>query len=145
MRQGEVDEGRRTDVSERARSVRRSRSCARENKELRRANEILKAASACFSRGELDPQPTEVSAFIDEHAGVRGRADLPDLGRVGVRRTTQRASGARSARLVEDERLLGVIRASCTRSNYDAYGSRRMWKALLRDGEQVGARARWSG
>jgi transposase InsO family protein len=38
---------------------------------------------------------------------------------------------------VEDERLLGVI-TELHAANYYAYGSRRMWKALLRSGERVG-------
>jgi putative transposase len=43
----------------------------------------------------------------------------------------------RSARQLEDERLLGVIRDLHERK-YCAYGSRRMRKALLRAGERVG-------
>ncbi|MCA1678121.1 MAG: IS3 family transposase [Actinobacteria bacterium] len=49
----------------------------------------------------------------------------------------QRKSGERSARDVEDDRLLGVIR-HVHADNYEAYGSRRMWKALAREGEDVG-------
>ena len=49
----------------------------------------------------------------------------------------QRASGQRSARRIDDERLLGVI-TELHAANYYAYGSRRMWKALIRAGEQVG-------
>ena len=49
----------------------------------------------------------------------------------------QRASGRRSTRAVEDERLLGRIR-EVHAANYCAYGSRRMWKALHRAGEPVG-------
>ena len=49
----------------------------------------------------------------------------------------ERATGRRSASAQEDERLLGVI-AELHERNYLAYGSRRMWKALLRSGEQVG-------
>jgi putative transposase len=49
----------------------------------------------------------------------------------------QRAKGARSAREIEDERLLAVIRQTHA-DNYEAYGSRRMWKQLRRDGETVG-------
>jgi transposase InsO family protein len=49
----------------------------------------------------------------------------------------ERATGRRSARAREDERLLGVI-AELHERNCLAYGSRRMWKALLRSGEQVG-------
>jgi transposase InsO family protein len=49
----------------------------------------------------------------------------------------QRATGRRSTRQLEDERLLGLIR-ELHRRNYYAYGSWRMWRALLRAGEQVG-------
>ena len=39
----------------------------RENRELKRTNEILRKASAFFAQAELDP-PTEVmAAFIDDH------------------------------------------------------------------------------
>jgi hypothetical protein len=49
-----------------------------ENFELRRANEILKAASVFFE-GEFDPRRPEVSAFVGQHrARFGGRADLPD-------------------------------------------------------------------
>jgi putative transposase len=48
-----------------------------------------------------------------------------------------RKTGARSRRQVGDERLLGRIR-ELHAANYYAYGSRRMWKALRRAGEQVG-------
>jgi transposase len=52
--QSEVDGGRRPGVS--SEEAARIKELERENKELRRANEILKAASAFFAR-ELDPQP----------------------------------------------------------------------------------------
>ncbi len=48
----------------------------------------------------------------------------------------QRATGARSARAVADERLLKRIR-ELHAANYHAYGARR-WKALGRAGEDVG-------
>jgi transposase len=54
VRQAEVDGGRRPGVS--SEEARRIKELERENRELRRANEILKAASAFFAR-ELDPQP----------------------------------------------------------------------------------------
>lgn len=54
VRQAEVDAGRRAGPSsEESEELKRLR---RENAELRRANEILKAASAFFAR-ELDPRP----------------------------------------------------------------------------------------
>ena len=49
----EVDDGRRVGVTTEERE--RIRQLERENRELRRANEILKAASAFFAR-ELDPR-----------------------------------------------------------------------------------------
>jgi len=48
----------------------------------------------------------------------------------------QRRTGQRSARQVEDERLLERIRET-HKKNYEAYGYRRTWKALLRAGEQA--------
>ena len=53
VRRAEVDEGRRPGLSTDERA--RIKDLERENKELRRANEILKAASAFFAR-ELDPR-----------------------------------------------------------------------------------------
>ena len=47
-----------------------------------------------------------------------------------------RACGERSPRQLEDERLIGVIRLT-HKANYEAYGYRRAWKALLRAGERV--------
>jgi transposase InsO family protein len=48
----------------------------------------------------------------------------------------QRATGERCARALEDERLLPIIR-EIHRANFEAYGYRRTWKALLRAGEPV--------
>jgi transposase len=53
VRRAEVDEGRRPGVTSTERE--RLRALEQENRELRRANEILKAASAFFAR-ELDPR-----------------------------------------------------------------------------------------
>jgi putative transposase len=78
-----------------------------------------------------------VSAFID---GERGRFGVePICESLGVSASAyyQRATGERSTRSVEDERLLELIRGIHER-NYCAYGSWRMWKALQRGGEDVG-------
>ena len=53
LRRDEVDHGRRPGVT--SQECERIRELERENRELRRANEILKAASAFFAR-ELDPR-----------------------------------------------------------------------------------------
>ncbi|MGI8800920.1 MAG: transposase [Solirubrobacteraceae bacterium] len=54
LRQAEIDDGSRHGVT--SVEARRVRELERECRELRRANEILKAASIFFAR-ELDPQP----------------------------------------------------------------------------------------
>ena len=54
VRQAEIDGGARPGVS--TADAERVKELERENRELRRANEILKAASVFFAR-ELDPQP----------------------------------------------------------------------------------------
>jgi putative transposase len=78
-----------------------------------------------------------VSAFVDEYR-VRFGVE-PICRNLGVSASAyyERASGRLSARRLEDERLLGRIRGLHA-ANYYAYGSRRMWKALVREGEQIG-------
>ena len=79
-----------------------------------------------------------MSAFIDEHRGRFGVEPICRVLDVSASAYYQRASGERSARAVEDERLLGVI-GELHAANYYAYGYRRTWKALLRAGERGGA------
>jgi hypothetical protein len=78
-----------------------------------------------------------VSAFIEEHRARFGVEPICETLGVSASAYYERASGRRSARTIEDERVLGRIR-EIHEANYLAYGSRRMWKALLRAGEQVG-------
>jgi putative transposase len=78
-----------------------------------------------------------VSAFIDEHRGRFGVEPICRVLGVSASAYYQRATGQRSRRLVEDERLLAVI-GEVHAANYYAYGYRRIWKAMLRSGEDVG-------
>jgi hypothetical protein len=77
-----------------------------------------------------------VTAFIDERRGDFGVEPICRVLGVSASAYYQRKTGDRSARSVEDERLLGVIRREHTK-NYEAYGYRRLWKHLLREGERV--------
>jgi putative transposase len=77
-----------------------------------------------------------VSRYVDEHRGRFGVEPICRVLDVSVSAYYQRASGRRSTRAVEDERLLARIR-ELHAGNYYAYGYRRMWKALRRAGEQV--------
>ena len=77
-----------------------------------------------------------MSRYVDEHRGRFGVEPICRTLGVSASAYYQRASGERSTRQVEDERLLGRIR-ELHAANYYAYGYRRMWKTLLRAGEQV--------
>jgi putative transposase len=77
-----------------------------------------------------------VSRYVDEHRGRFGVEPICRILGVSVSAYYRRASGRRSQRSVEDERLLARIR-ELHAANYYAYGYRRMWKALTRAGEQV--------
>jgi putative transposase len=78
-----------------------------------------------------------VSAFIEEHRDRFGVEPICRTLGVSASAYYQRATGRRSARAVEDERLLARIR-ELHAANYYAYGYRRMWKALHRAGESAG-------
>jgi transposase len=107
----------------------------RENYELRRANEILKAASV-FSR----PSSTKTGRSERVHRlsprALRGRADLQGPGRPGVRVLPARHRRSLRARR-RGRAAAGPDRAGAA-ANYDAYGYRRTWKALRRADETVG-------
>ncbi len=77
-----------------------------------------------------------MSAYVQEHRERFGVEPICRTLGVSASAYYQRASGQRSARQVEDERLLARIR-EVHEANYHAYGYRRTWKALLRAGEHV--------
>ncbi len=77
-----------------------------------------------------------MSRYVDAHRGRFGVEPICRTLGVSASAYYERARGRRSARAVEDERLLGRIR-ELHASNYYAYGYRRMWKTLRRTGEQV--------
>jgi len=66
-----------------------------------------------------------VSAFIDEHRARLGVQPICDVLGVSASAFYHRASDHRSARVIEDERLLALI-CKVHAENYEAYGYRRM-------------------
>jgi putative transposase len=78
-----------------------------------------------------------VSSYIEEHRERFGVEPICNTLEVSASAYYQRRKGERSARALEDERLLDLI-AEIHEANYCAYGYRRMWIALQRAGEQVG-------
>ena len=78
-----------------------------------------------------------MSAFIDSHRERFGVEPICQTLDVSASAYYQRATGERSARRVEDERLTGRIR-EVHEQNFECYGYPRVWHELQRQGEQVG-------
>jgi transposase InsO family protein len=78
-----------------------------------------------------------VSRYIDSHRGRFGVEPICRTLDVSASAYYQRATGERSERVIEDERLLGRI-LQLHAANYYAYGYRKMSLALKRAGEDVG-------
>jgi len=76
--------------------------------------------------------------FIDEHRARFGVEPICRTLGVSASAYYHRRGGDCSVRQLEDQRLLEVICVTHKR-NYEAYGYRRTWKALLRAGETVPA------
>jgi transposase len=72
VRRAEVDQGERPGLTTDERA--RLKELEKENKELRRANEILKDASILFAT-ELDGPTEQVVAYVDARRGRRGTRD----------------------------------------------------------------------
>jgi putative transposase len=77
-----------------------------------------------------------VSAFIDSHRDRFGVEPACRVLGVSASAYYHRRQASPSARAVEDDRLLEVIRTT-HKANYEAYGYRRTWKALRRAGESA--------
>ncbi len=82
--------------------------------------------------------------FVDEHRDRFGVEFICATIGASPSAYYERRSGRRSARAIEDERLLELIETT-HKKNYSAYGYRRTWKALLRAGEQGSPAARCNG
>ena len=78
-----------------------------------------------------------MSRFIDSYRERFGVEPVCRTLGVSASAYYQRAAGQRSPRQIEDERLSERIR-ELHRANYEAYGYRRIWRALQRQGEDPG-------
>jgi len=78
-----------------------------------------------------------VSSFIEEHRDRFGVEPICRTLEVSASAYYERRTGRQSARAIEDRHLLARIREIHER-NYCAYGYRRMWIALRREGEEIG-------
>jgi len=78
-----------------------------------------------------------VSAYIEEQRERFGVEPICETLGVSASAYYQRATGERSARRIEDERLTARI-GEVHRANYECYGYRRVHAALVREGESAG-------
>ena len=78
-----------------------------------------------------------MSAFIDRHRDQFGVEPICQTLDVSASAYYQRATGERSARRIEDERLTGRIR-DVHEANYECYGYRRVHAQLVREDESAG-------
>ena len=78
-----------------------------------------------------------MSAFIDEHRERFGVEPICQTLDVSASAHYQRRTGERSARAIEDERLVARIREVHS-ENFECYGYPRVWHELRRQGEEVG-------
>ena len=98
VRRAETDAGERPGLTTDERA--QMKELERRRTELRRANEILKAAAAFFG-AELDRRPPQIVAFIDEHrAPLRGRADLQGAHRARLQDRPEHLLGGQEAAAV---------------------------------------------
>ena len=113
----------------------------RENRELKRANGILKTASAFFA-AELDHPHDQMISFIDAYKDQFGleaicrvlrQVDRGFIASRGYRKASQRIP---SARALSDSLLIPEIRRVHA-ENFSVYGIRKMWYAMYREGFHI--------
>ncbi|MFD9624200.1 IS3 family transposase [Streptomyces virginiae] len=141
VKQQEIDAGTRpgttTEESAQLKALRK------ESAELKRANEILRAAGK-FLRGRARPATHTLVAFIDEHrdrfGGVEPICRVLTMHDCKIAPSTYYAHHKRqntpSARTVRDAELKGLI-SEVFEANYRVYGARKVWRELNRRGHAV--------
>ncbi|HFK3626057.1 TPA: IS3 family transposase [Escherichia coli] len=119
----------------------RLKELERENRELRRSNNILRQASAYFGEGGVRPPLEKVMALLDklrEQYGVR-----PVCSELHIAPSTyyhcqqqRHHPDKRSARAQRDDWLKREIQRVYD-ENHQVYGVRKVWRQLLREGIRV--------
>ncbi|MEO6210073.1 MAG: IS3 family transposase [Gemmatimonadaceae bacterium] len=110
----------------------------RENRERRRANEILRKASAYFAPGGARPPRAMMVAFLDAHRRAYGVEPICAV--LPIAPSTYYAAKARerdATRLPARTQRDAVLREEITRvwrANHRVYGVRKVWRQLGREG-----------
>ncbi|WP_312164954.1 IS3 family transposase [Massilia timonae] len=119
----------------------RIKALEREVRELRKANEILRLASAFFGPGGARPPLQAVRKFIDQyrHAyGVEPICRVMQVAPSGYWRyaAQQRNPELRCARVQRDD-VLSVDIERVWQANMQVYGADKVWRQLRREGTEV--------
>ncbi|WP_307701015.1 IS3 family transposase [Variovorax paradoxus] len=139
VKRDEVDNGVREGVT--TSEAQRLKELEREVKELRRANEILKLASAFFGPGGARPPAEVLRDFIDKHRatfGVEPICKVLQVAPSGYRRHAAllREPHKRCARARRDDVLIPAIQR-VWQANMQVYGADKVWRQLAREGTAV--------
>nr|WP_154394717.1 IS3 family transposase [Burkholderia pseudomallei] len=139
VKREEVDSGERDGITTSERE--RLKALERENKELRRANEILKLASAFFGPGGARPPSEVLKAFIDQHRDTFGVEPICKVLRIAPSGYRRHAAQLRdpsrlSARAKRDALLQPEIKR-VWQTNMQVYGADKVWKQMNREGISV--------
>ena len=134
VRQAEIDRGTRAGLTSEERE--RIKTLERENRELRRANEILKSA-ARFLRGGARPPLAAMARYIDKQRGSYGIE--PICRTLQVAPSSYYAAKVRppSARTVRDAEL-STENIRIHAEHFSVYGVRKAWRVLRREGIPIG-------
>ncbi|MBV7460168.1 MULTISPECIES: IS3 family transposase [unclassified Acidovorax] len=139
VKRAEVDAGTREGVT--TAEAQRVKELEREVKELRRANEILKLASAFFGPGGARPPAQVLRAFIDQQRNAFGVEPLCKVLQVAPSAYRRHAALVREphkrcARAKRDELLMPQIQR-VWQANMQVYGADKVWRQLAREGVTV--------
>ncbi|WP_088178478.1 IS3 family transposase [Methyloversatilis thermotolerans] len=139
VKQAEVDAGARPGVT--TADAQRIKDLEREVKELRRANEILKLASAFFGPGGARPPFEVMYGLVDEHRdrhGVEPMCKVLQIAPSAYRRHAARCRDASllSARAKRDAALQPAIKQVWD-ANLQVYGADKVWKQMNREDVEV--------
>ncbi|MBS0429387.1 MAG: IS3 family transposase [Proteobacteria bacterium] len=139
VKRAEVDTGVREGVT--TSEAQRMKELEREVKELRRANEILKLASAFFAPGGARPPAQVLKDFIDKYRDAFGVEPLCKVLQVAPSAYRRHAAllrepHKRCARAHRDEMLMPQIER-VWQANMQVYGADKVWRQLAREGVVV--------
>ncbi|WP_156895495.1 IS3 family transposase [Massilia putida] len=119
----------------------RIKALEREVRELRKANEILRLASAFFGPGGARPPLQIVRAFIDQYRHAYGVEPICRVMQVAPsgywRHAAQQRNPALRCSRVQRDDVLSVEIERVWQANLQVYGADKVWRQLRREGTDV--------